>query len=202
MTTPPRYSGGSVAARRAAVFGAEPPVLPLAGRPGALRPFHPRDTEAVTAACQDPESARWTTVPVPYSRADAEFYLLHHQPAGWARGHLAGFAITGPDDRYVGSIDLRLDTEDAGSAEVGFLVAPWARGQGYATAAVRTICAWGFDTLGLDRVVWQAHVGNEASRRVAEAAGFTVEGVARSALLQRGERRDGWAGSLLATDPR
>ena len=52
--------------------------------------------------------------------------------------------IYGGDDRYVGSIDLRLDPSDEGSAEVGFLVAPWARGKGYAAAAVRTICAWGF----------------------------------------------------------
>jgi hypothetical protein len=36
---------------------------------------------------------------------------------------------------------------------------------------------------------------------VAERAGFTIEGVQRAGCVQRGERRDAWVGSRLATDP-
>jgi RimJ/RimL family protein N-acetyltransferase len=98
-------------------------------------------------------------------------------------------------------IDVRISAGDGGVAEVGCLVAPWARGRGYATAALRTISAWAFAELGLDRLVWRAHLGNEASRRVAEKAGFTVEGIERAGCEQRGERRDAWVAARLATDP-
>ena len=37
-----------------------------------LRPKRPEDADALTAACQDPEIPRWTFVPSPYTRADAE----------------------------------------------------------------------------------------------------------------------------------
>jgi RimJ/RimL family protein N-acetyltransferase len=59
---------------------------------------------------------------------------------------------------------------------------------------------WGIDALGLARIVWRARVGNEASRRVAEKAGFTYEGIARTAWKQRDEHRDVWVASLVATD--
>ena len=198
--TPARYAAGSLFVRRATVFGAAVPVLPLDGTAGHLRALAAGDLPAVTAACQDPESARWTTVPVPYEPADAEYYVHDHLPGQWARGTGAGFAITDARDRYVGGIDLRIDPVDEEAGEIGFLVAPWARGLGYAPAAVRTVCAWGFAALGLRRIGWKAYLGNDASRRVAEKAGFTIEGVGRGVCVQRGERRDAWVGSLLSTD--
>jgi RimJ/RimL family protein N-acetyltransferase len=80
------------------------------------------------------------------------------------------------------------------------MIAPWCRGKGYGTDAARTICAWGFGALGLARIVWRAHVGNDASRRVAEKAGFTFEGIQRAGCEQRDERRDAWVASLLAPE--
>jgi RimJ/RimL family protein N-acetyltransferase len=84
--------------------------------------------------------------------------------------------------------------------EVGFLVAPRARGHGYATAAVREITRWGFDELGLHRVQWRAEVGNEASRRVAQKAGYEMEGLLRRSPAVGGRRRDCWVGSALSRD--
>ena len=197
---PAQYATGALATRRARVFGAPPPELALHGVPGRLRRWRPEDIPAATQACQDPESVRWTTLPSPYAQRDAEYYTQDHVPAQWARGNAAGFAIADAQDRYVGSIDLRIEPSDGGVAEIGFLVAPWARGHGYAPAAVRTLCAWGFAALGLERIVWLAYVGNDASRRVAEKAGFTIEGTGRGVCVQRGQRRDAWQAALLATD--
>jgi RimJ/RimL family protein N-acetyltransferase len=197
---PQRYAEGSLFVRRARIFGGPVPELPLDGVPGRLRGFTDGDVDAITAACQDPTSARWTTIPVPYARTDAEFFVHDHVPGQWARGTGAVFAITDAEDRYVGGMDLRIDPADEQVGEVGFLVAPWARGRGYAPAALRTVCAWGFAALGLERIGWLAFLGNDASRRVAEKAGFTIEGVGRAICLQRGERRDAWVGALLAKD--
>ena len=198
--TPQRYAQGSPFVRRAVVFGAPVPTLPFDDVPGRLRAPHGGDVAAATAACRDPESARWTTVPVPYEPADAQFYIEDYVPGLWARGTGAAFAIADGDDRYAGGVDLRIDPSDGTHAEIGFMIAPWARGRGYASAAVRTVCAWGFSALGLERIGWRAYLGNVGSRRVAEKAGFTVEGVGRRICVQRGERRDAWVGSLLATD--
>ena len=86
---------------------------------------------------------------------------------------------------------------DPSVADVGYLTAPYARGTGTTTAALEAICAWGFETLRLERIEWRAQVGNEASRRVAEKVGFRLEGVNRALLRLRGERYDTWIASLL-----
>jgi RimJ/RimL family protein N-acetyltransferase len=169
------------------------------GTTTTLRPLTPADLDGIVAACSDPETVRWTTVPTPYRRRDAESFVDEFAPNRWLRGEAAIFAITGPDHMYAGSIELRLIRPRVG--DIGFLMAPWARGKGYATAAVRALCGWGFETLRLERIEWVAFVGNEASRRVIQRAGFTVEGLARARYAQRGERRDTWTGAILATDP-
>ncbi|MEH1165558.1 GNAT family N-acetyltransferase [Micromonospora sp. CPCC 205539] len=192
---------GTLAARRAAVFGRPQPILFATTKAGELRlrPMEEQDLDAVTETCRDPETARWTTVPTPYERADAQWYLGFSQGA-WARGDAACCVIADPDDRYVGSVDLRLSPADPLVADVGFMTAPAARGRSYMPAALVALSAWGFTTLGLARIEWKANVGNTASRRVAEKAGFTFEGIVRSGVQHRSERLDAWAGALLAED--
>jgi RimJ/RimL family protein N-acetyltransferase len=92
---------------------------------------------------------------------------------------------------------IGLHARDPTMREVGYWMAPWARGRGIMTDAVRLACGWGFDELGLGRIEWWANVGNQASRRVAEKAGFTMEGTVRARLLHRGVRVDGWGAGLL-----
>lgn len=165
-----------------------------------LRPPRLADVPSITAACQDPEMQSWTTVPMPYGEQHAVAFVQEYAGTGWASGMLPVFAITdAATGRYLGAIDLTLD--GAGMAEVGFGLAPWARGHGVCTDALRLVCRWGLDRtpagLGLGRIEWQAYVGNNASRRVAERAGFRVEGRCRQRLVQRGQRRDAWIGGLL-----
>jgi RimJ/RimL family protein N-acetyltransferase len=199
---PAWFAPGGPGARRAAAFAAPPLRLTsdASGTGITLRHAGPHDVDDIFVTCSDLESARWTTVPVPYSRESAEQFVTGRVPAGWDRGSVATFVLAGPDDRYCGSIDLRIDPTDPGSAEIGFMIAPWARNKGYATAATQMICTWGFDALALSRIVWRAHVGNEGSRRVAEKAGFMFEGVQRAGCTQRGERHDAWVAALLAGD--
>jgi RimJ/RimL family protein N-acetyltransferase len=184
---------------RVRTFGAAQPRVATAGAGPMLRPLRLDDIDAVVVACSDPEAQRWTTVPVPYRRADAESFVSTHAPGLWARGDGAVFALADSDDAFAGSMELRL-TGGSGVAEVGYLVAPWARGRGYASAGLGRLCRWAFAELGLHRIEWRAHVGNEASRRVALRAGFTMEGMARDGCVQRGEYRDAWTGAILAGD--
>ena len=193
---------GSLAARRAAIFGRDQPVLfaTAGGSDISLRRPEAGDIDALVAACRDPDTAAWTTVPSPYQRSDAEYVVGAHPAGRWARGDGAVSAITDPAGGYAGSMELRLSPGDPAVADVGFLVAPEARGRGYATAVLAALSAWGFAALGLTRIEWRANVGNHASRRVAEKAGFIIEGTQRAGCAQRGGRRDAWFGAVLATD--
>jgi RimJ/RimL family protein N-acetyltransferase len=198
--TPASLASGSAIARQARAFGAPKPTLPMPS--GSLRPYADGDIVAITAACRDPEAVRWTTIPPDYTAEMAADYARVYTRATWAEGVAAQFVIADADGAYAGAIDLRLSRSDAEVGEIGIQVAPWARGRGLASAATRTLCAWGFEALGLRRIVYRAHVGNDASRAVALRAGFTLEGVQRAGCEQRGERRDAWTLSKLETDPR
>jgi RimJ/RimL family protein N-acetyltransferase len=164
-----------------------------------LRAHRPSDVSAVFEQSQDPASQRWTTIPVPYTQADAEFFVGELMPNGWADDSEWGFVLEA-EGRYVGSASLR--PEGSGRAEIGFGSHPWARGKGYVERGLRLLVEWGFAERDLHTVIWWAHVGNWASRKVAWRLGFTFEGTVRSWQPQRGELRDGWVGTLLRGDPR
>lgn len=163
-----------------------------------LRPWHADDVEAVYRACQDPDIQRWTTIPSPYSREDAEWFVSTC-PDRWEAGTASFAAVDAATGSLLGSFGLE-GVEHEQGPEIGFWVAADARGRGVASGAVRRICRWAIDDLAVARVVWRAYVGNVASRRVAEAVGFRVEGIERRGIVQRGERRDNWLGSLLPAD--
>ena len=172
-----------------------------------LRPPRLGDAGQIYAACQDAEIQRWTAVPSPYSRADAEMFATDLVPTGWSTGHSAILGVFDRGgDRLLAMIGLH-DIEEreaaqGGRAELGYWCAPWARGKGVVTDAGRLVCRWAFDELGLARIDWYAAVGNHRSRRVAEKIGFTIEGIQRLRIVQRGERQDAWAGGLLREDLR
>jgi RimJ/RimL family protein N-acetyltransferase len=192
---------------RCAIFGRPQPVLSATTHKGEtvrLRPLRADDLPAIVVACTDPESVRYTTVPQPYTAEHARAFVHEFAPQVWARGIEAVFAVADSEDRYVGSMSLRLDGDELTTAkgEVGYLIGGWARGRGVASAALRALCDWGFTALRLHRIEWRAYVGNDASRTVAERAGFQVEGAGRDALVQRGAYRTSWLGARLATDPR
>jgi RimJ/RimL family protein N-acetyltransferase len=172
----------------------------LRGRGLTLRTWLPEDHGPLLLACQAADIQRWTTLPSPYLPEHAELFLSGCA-LRWAQG-LASFAITDQETGTVlGSIGF-VGLPEEGVVEVGYWVGPTARGRGVATAATRLICDWAFDELSFHRVDWQAYVGNEASRRVAERCGFTFEGTLRGRGFQRGQFHDVWIAGLLAGDQR
>lgn len=174
------------------------PVEITAGRLH-LRPFWPSDAEAVLRACQDPLIQHYTPVPSPYGPQDARGFVEEYSPSGWTAGHRATFAVVDSvSGEFLATVGLGgIGLIEPGMGEIGYWCAPWARGQGITTQAVGVVCRWGFATFALARIEWYAEVGNTASRRVAEKAGFFVEGELRSRLVHRGQRVDAWVGSLL-----
>ena len=73
---------------------------------------------------------------------------------------------------------------------------PHARRRGVATTIARLLSQHAF-SLGIERVAAYVNVGNTASERVLERAGFTLEGVVRSMPKPDGRRIDKTLFSLL-----
>jgi RimJ/RimL family protein N-acetyltransferase len=176
------------------------PGQPLIDGDTALRPWRDSDLNALVVACQDPEIARWTRIPVSFGHADARAYLRQRYDAAFA-GLTAPFAIVrAPDRELLGSISLLRFAWEHARAEVGYWLSLPARGHGHATRAVMLICAWGFSALRLERIDLLAATGNPASQRVAQRAGFTREAVLRSYMQGTYERQDMVAFGLLADE--
>ncbi|HEY7598226.1 MAG TPA: GNAT family N-acetyltransferase [Actinophytocola sp.] len=163
-----------------------------------LRAHRESDVDAMVEQSVDPESVEWTRVPVPYSREDAVGYLGVIAD-GWRSAREFGFALETPEIPFAGSVSLRA-YEEAGVAELAFGMHPAARGRGLCSRAVKLLLDWGFSRFEV--VVWFAHVGNWASRRVAWANGFSFDGTIAKFAERRGERFDAWFGSLRAGDDR
>jgi RimJ/RimL family protein N-acetyltransferase len=163
-----------------------------------LRTVGPHDTDTVYDAVQDPDIQRWTTIPSPYLREHAVSFTDQMVPDGWSDGSMFTFGVFVPSGELVGMLAITM--RSLGVGEIGFWTAKEHRGNGYITEAATAASRWAFTDLSIDRVEWRAEVGNTGSRAVAERAGFTVEGTLRSAINNKGVRRDCWVGSLLPSD--
>jgi RimJ/RimL family protein N-acetyltransferase len=146
---------------------------PLTGRLVTLRRFTLDDVPAVTLACQDPEISRWTaSIPFPYEEDHARSWITQHDRF-WSNAERAPFAIVSSDTgEFLGNISFTSFIWQERTAEAGYWVAAYARGAGVATSALVMLCEWGFQTLDLDAVVLHTLIGNGASERVAQKAGF------------------------------
>jgi RimJ/RimL family protein N-acetyltransferase len=175
------------------------PDPPLGEGAIGLRPWGDADLDVMVAICRDPDVARFTRVPAPYSEADARAWI-DAQPGRLEAGEGVTLVITSNGGAPLGSIGLRVDPGDRDIAEAGYMVAAAARGRGLATTALRLVSRWAVGELGIARVHLTAHVDNPASQRVAERAGFRREGVLRAWEEIRGERVDLVMFSLVGSD--
>ena len=168
-----------------------------------LRPLRKEDTDAVAAACDDPDILRWVPLPEPYERRHAEEFVCRTSPAGWSDDTLYNFGVFTHDGGFVGSMGLvriaHLRTAER-QAELGFWTARGQRRKGYTAEAGRAVARWAFDGLGVERLEWVAQVGNVGSLGVARNIGFALEGVQRARIVHRGTRRDAWTAALLPSD--
>lgn len=141
---------------------------PLAVRDGVvLRRWRSEDAPAIAEACSDPEIATWIPLPQPYPIEEALRYVgLTEQ--WWRTGEQFVLCVARGNE-VLGSISLRLDRD---RASIGYWLAPEARGRGIMTQAVKALTGWASEVLDLREVWIFVQAANQASRAVAERAGF------------------------------
>jgi RimJ/RimL family protein N-acetyltransferase len=177
-----------------------PPDPPLEDGSIRLEPLGAGHLEGLNALGRDPDVARFTYVPVPFSEGAARSWLERYV-RGWKDGALAGFAIHPADrDEFLGFIAIVAFDPDGNEAEIGYIVAPAARGRGVAKRALRLVSEWALRTVGVERLELRIEVENAASARVAESLGFVREGILRSVHFKQGRRVDMAVYSQLPSD--
>jgi RimJ/RimL family protein N-acetyltransferase len=154
-----------------------------------LRPHRPEDAADVRAYADDPTAARWLPLlPSPYTADDARWWVEEGSPAAWVQGCAQFAVVERASGRVVGGVGVPRVSWAAGVGEVGYVIGALWRGRGYATEAVVAVTDWAF-AHGIARMELTPDPANVASQRVAAAAGFTREGMRRSAGPARGGGR-------------
>jgi len=151
-----------------------------------VRPFHAGDAPDVLRAFTDPDIVRWNRramTDLDQARAWIDAWL-----AKWQDETGAGWAVVDESGAMLGRVALHVTDLYEGEAEVGYWALPGARGRGVTVDAVLAITDWARADLGFHRLWLRHSTLNPASCAVAGKAGFTVEGIQRSAL----RHADGW----------
>jgi RimJ/RimL family protein N-acetyltransferase len=147
-----------------------------------LRPFSAIDIEENQIACADPLIQHWLPLPQPYTRQDSADWCTKISHSLRETGDGIHFAIVDANtDRLLGTVGLKKTDWRGLVSEIGYSVAPWARGRGMAAEATRTIGHWLLVDHGFQRMELKAAIGNLASQRTALKAGLQREGIMRNA---------------------
>jgi RimJ/RimL family protein N-acetyltransferase len=149
----------------------------------------------------DAEALRFTRLPEPPPPHFAQTWIARYE-RGRTDGSAEGFAIVdAADDSFLGVALAPVVDREGREVELGYIVAPGARGRGVATEALRLLTDWAFEVLGALRASLIIDAANAPSRRVAERCGYVYEGTMRSSHLKQGIRIDAELWSRLPTDP-
>ena len=155
----------------------------------ALAPLAAVHIAAVEALTTDPDVLRFTRVPDPPPPRFVQTWLAGYED-GRREGTREAFAIVDEGDgEFLGIAVAPQIDRIARTAELGYVVAPGARGRGVASEALRLMTEWAFGVLGMERLELLISVENEASKRVAARCGYVREGVLRSHYV-KGELRE------------
>jgi RimJ/RimL family protein N-acetyltransferase len=162
-----------------------------------LAPFTDGDVGLLVGFCNDPGIAHFTFLPVPYEERHATDFI-GNQHVRRERGEALDLSIRERHgEELLGAVGLRAFRESRASVEVGYWIAPPARGRGLAPRAVRLVTDWALANLPLRRVDLPLDFRNDASRRVAEKSGFSLT-TERRRLHAKG--RD-WVMDVYSFDP-
>ena len=143
-----------------------------------LRPWQQDDVERLVALYGDPRVARFLSLdgrPWPRERSEAMFEHFRRQ---WReRGVGPWAAIDKRNGGWLGQIGLNELPRWPGpdKVEVGWDLHPPVWGQGLATEGARAALGYGFEVVGLERIISTARADNAASRRVMEKCGLAFK---------------------------
>lgn len=157
-----------------------PATLALGDGQVLLRDWQETDAPVLEAVCGEWDVCRFTSVPWSYSEADATAWIVRNRRKRSEREVLPLAIVEAGGGSAVGNVNLTRFSDDGREAALGYWLVPPARGRGLASRAARLLVAWGFETMGLERIELAVLPENAPSHRVAERLGATTEGIRRA----------------------
>lgn len=140
-----------------------------------LRQLQPSDAEALFTVTDSNREylAEWLPwVEGTTSSVDSRAFIdtmLERRQAGAEYGY--GIVV---DGRVAGHISL-MHLNDGKGPEIGYWIAEDVSGGGRTTAVAQAVSDFGFETLGLPKIIIRADPKNGASNRIAEKLGYTLQ---------------------------
>lgn len=155
-----------------------------------LRPWTVDDLEAIWPVVSDPTFPRFMSWRAHEDKSETREWL-----EGSARVVSSNEEIRWAiecDGKAIGAIGLHEITWQVRAfrldrAELGYWLAPSHQKQGYMTEAVQAVVRFGFDTIGLHKIMVTCMAENAASRRVIEKAAFRWVGRAEDDVWRDGK---------------
>ena len=168
------------------------PTISISTERLVLRSLDEDDVPALAEMMNDEQIAAWTDVPQPFTEAAARHWITEYAPTERTAGRGLDLAVTEfLTQRLVGVIQLGGTDWHVRSTELSYIVASWARGEGYASEAALATAQWLFTDQKFERIELRTAADNTASQQVAQKIGCISEGVLRNACIARARAEDG-----------
>jgi RimJ/RimL family protein N-acetyltransferase len=157
-----------------------------------LRALDEDDVPALAAMMNDEQIGAWTDVPQPYTEDKARVWITEYAPTERRAGRGLDLAVTEfLTQRLVGIVQLAKTNWRVRSTEMSYSIAPWARGEGYASEAALATARWLFRDQKFERIELRTAADNTASQQVAQKIGCISEGELRNACIARTRTEEG-----------
>jgi ribosomal-protein-alanine N-acetyltransferase len=179
------------------------PTLTVATPRLDVRPLSADDADAVGQIFGDKLVQRWLPFPREYGQIEGKAWCTELATERRDSGAGDHYGILRRDDqRLVGCLWTKRTDWASGVTEISYAVADDLRGFGFAPEAVDALTLALILEHGFHRIELRVAPGNTGSRRVAEKAGFTYEGLLRNSGFVHSGRVDLEVWSLVAADLR
>lgn len=165
-----------------------------------FEPFAETHLDDVAELIRDPDVLRFTRVPDPPPPDFPRQWLTRYEE-GRREGTREAFAVVDAGGRFMGLALLVEIDREAREVELGYVVAPAARGRGVATEMLRWLTDRTFAETDAVRITLYIDIENPVSHGVAERCGYVREGVLRSIHFKQDVRIDCTIWSRLRSDP-
>jgi RimJ/RimL family protein N-acetyltransferase len=161
-----------------------------------LRPMEPADADALWRWNHDPDVMRWMDDDYAQPLAQVR-QRFAERPRNSYSDVLYGIEAL-LDGRLIGLVRLHGAEPETACAEFDIYLGEkeyW--GRGYATDAVRTMCRYGFDKMGLHKITLTVVTENRAAHHIYRKVGFVEEGRLRQVFRRDGQWYDMFTMGLL-----
>ncbi|MBB5872152.1 RimJ/RimL family protein N-acetyltransferase [Allocatelliglobosispora scoriae] len=168
-----------------------------------VRQLQASDADEVGRIFGDKLVQRWLPFPSEFGQIEGKAWCTELATERRDSGAGDHYGIIRRDDqRLVGCLWTKRTDWSSGVTEVSYAVSDQVRGFGFAPEAVDALTLALILEHGFQRIELRVAPGNTASRRVAEKAGFTYEGLLRNSGFVHSGRVDLEVWSLVAADLR